>query len=368
MFFLAIRPPVKPCWFFLKGEDKLTIILGIFVFGLIIIFHELGHFTAARLSGVTVNEFTIGFGPALFSFRRNGTLFALRAIPFGGAVVMEDGSEGDQDPHTFEKAGIFKRFIIMFSGSAVNFIMGFVILFLVFYPMENVVTPVIGGFMQGFEHSGEQGLMEGDKILKINNSRVLLYNDISLFLSRGAGKPYDIVVKRHNAQVVIKNLMLEKKQYPTEGTGLYYGIRFSVKKLDFGLKLDYTWKNSLNFVRLIWISLSDLISGRAGINELSGPVGISVAISETAKQSVRQMWYFVAFLAINLSVMNLLPLPALDGGRLLFLFIELVRGRPANPKYENYIHLAGMLLLLLLLAYVTFNDIVVQFFDGGVRS
>jgi len=196
---------------------------------------------------------------------------------------------------------------------------------------------------------------------------VLLYNDVGVFLTRGEGKPYDIVVERQNKRVRIDNLDLVKKQYPSQGEGLYYGLKFAVQPSTLGMKLDYTWLSSLNFMRMIWLSLSDLISGRAGISELSGPVGISVAISETAKQSMRQMWYFVSFLAINLSVMNLLPLPALDGGRLLLLFVELVRGKPMNPKYENYIHLTGMLLLLLLLAYVTFNDIVVQFFDGGLK-
>ena len=355
-----------------------TIILAILVFSLIVIIHELGHMITAKKAGVKVEEFTIGFGPALFKKKIGETLYALRLIPLGGATIMQE-EDGAQEPNkdaepeniekkdpsrSFSKAPLFSRFIILISGSVMNFLLGFVILSIIFLQMSKVPETKIEGFMPGFEQ-GENGTFQiGDQFTSVDGYKILIYDDISVALARNAGKPHDIELLRNGAKIELRDIPLEKKTYESNGQkGMYYGFTFSMKAASFSDKLNYAWLNSVNFVRMVWVSLGDLVTGRAGAKDLTGPLGISMAISETAKYSVFNMWYLVAFITINLSIINMLPLPALDGGRLMFLLVEFVKGKPVNPRRENLVHLIGLGLFVLLFVYVTFNDIVRQFFS-----
>ncbi|MDP4109997.1 MAG: RIP metalloprotease RseP [Bacillota bacterium] len=334
------------------------------VFGLIIIVHEAGHLITAKMSGVYVHEFTIGFGPPLFKYRKGETLYAIRLIPLGGAVVLEssDTEEDKDNPRSFNNAPLKKRFLIAAAGAIMNFIFGVIILAFILFPEKYIALPVISGFMPGFTLSGEAGFQTGDRITSINGYHIYLNKDVSFALSRAEGKPVDVTVVRGGRSVKLENLPLARKEYTVNGQkGLYYGFNFLVKKATFADKCWDVWGNSVDLVRLVWLGLTELITGHVGVNEMTGPVGISVAISETAKESLVYMWYFVAFISINLAVMNLLPLPALDGGRLMFMLIELVRGKPVNPKYENYVHAAGLFAFLLLFFYVTYNDVMRNF-------
>ncbi len=342
-----------------------TVIIAIIVFGLILIVHEFGHFVTAKAYGVLVHEFAIGFGPQLLKFRKGETVYSLRLIPLGGAVYLESTNESDdENPRAFNNVSLGRRIVIASAGAIMNFIFGLIILAFLLFPGKNIAMPVISGFMPGFPLTGENGFQVGDEITSINGYHILVYGDVNFALSRGEGKPYDVTVRRDGKRVKLNDLPLEKTEYTVNGQkGMYYGFNFLVKKATVPDKLNNVWGSAINFVRLAWLGLTELISGNVGVSEMTGPVGISVAISETARKSVLDMWYLVAFISINLAFMNLLPLPALDGGRLFFMVIELIRGRPVNPKYENYVHAMGLFMFLILFFYVTYNDVVREFFS-----
>ena len=216
--------------------------------------------------------------------------------------------------------------------------------------------------------------MAGDRILSINGERIYLYSDVTLFLGRGSGAPYDLVVERNGQRVVLNDLPLELREYTENGqTVTRYGLYFELEEATLGAKLKNSWYNALDFVRLVRLSLTDLLSGAAGVKDLTGPVGIVDTITQVGSQSetvavaLENILYFGALIAVNLAVMNLLPLPALDGGRIFFLLINglwvLMFRRRIDPKYESYVHIAGLVALLALMVVVTFNDLV-RIFGG----
>lgn len=341
--------------------------LAIFVFGLMIFVHEFGHFISARIFGVTVNEFALGMGPAILKKKSRKTLYSIRLLPIGGFCAMEGEDEESSAEGALNRKPVWQRIIIISSGAIMNFVTGFVILTILMIPVNQYVTPEIDSFDEGFPYRGESMLMENDRFLKINGNRIYTNQDVSLFLARESGKPYDILVERNGKKVLIEDLDLRQKEYMTEvetesGTEVVpmmrYGLRFKTRTAGLGDKLRLAWYNAINFVRLVKISLFDILSGRAKLSELSGPVGITSVLTETAKTSMSGMWMFAALIAVNLSVMNLLPLPALDGGRLIFLLVEMIRRKPINPKYEGYVHFIGLALFMLLMIYVSYNDIL----------
>lgn len=352
----------------------LYIIIAILLFGFLIAIHEFGHFITAKAFGVRVNEFAIGMGPAIFSRQKGETLYALRVLPVGGYCAMEGEEDDSDDPRSFGKQAVWKKLIILTAGAAMNFLAGLVLILLLFSQAQAFTTPVLAGFMEGFPLQGEQGLMVGDRILSINGERIWLYSDVTMFLGRGSGAPYDLVVERNGETVVLNDLPLELREYTKNGqTVTRYGLYFAIDEATIGSKLKNSWFNAIDFVRLVRLSLTDLITGVAGVKDLTGPVGIVDTITEVGNQSetlsvaVKNILYFGALIAVNLAVMNLLPLPALDGGRIFFLLINglwfLLFRRRIDPKYESYVHVAGLMALLALMAVVTFNDFV-RIFGG----
>lgn len=352
----------------------LYIIIAILLFGFLIAIHEFGHFITAKAFGVRVNEFAIGMGPAIFSRQKGETLYALRVFPVGGYCAMEGEEDDSDDPRSFGKQAVWKKLIILTAGAAMNFLAGLALILLLFSRAQAFTTPVLTGFMEGFPLEGEQGLMAGDRILSINGERIWLYSDVTLFLGRGSGEPYDLVVERNGARVELNDLPLELREYTENGqTVKRYGLYFAIEEATLGAKLKNSWYNAIDFVRLVRISLTDLLTGAAGVKDLTGPVGIVDTITEVGNQSetlamaVENILYFGALIAVNLAVMNLLPLPALDGGRIFFLLMNglwfaLFRRR-IDPKYESYVHVAGLVALLALMAVVTFNDLA-RIFGG----
>ncbi len=352
------------------------IILAIIAFGVLIIVHELGHFVAARACGVRVIEFSLGMGPLLLKKQGRETLYSLRALPLGGFCAME-GEDGDSDdPRSFAAQPPWKRVIILVAGAAMNFVVGFLLVLVVFSQAEGYSAPTIDSFMDGCPYQGENMLMEGDTFYKIDGHRTYFFSDISEYLARSGSDYHDIVVVRGGEKVELSNFRMTPVEYPTAngGTELKYGVygRFEEKTLASSLK--YSWYCSLDFVRLVWRSLGDLVTGSVGVRELSGVVGIvdmvnEVATQEAAKTSVfdalLDVAYLFALIAVNLAVMNLLPIPALDGGRVFALIItaliERVSHRKVNPKYEGYIHSAGFILLMGLMVLVMINDVVKLF-------
>ena len=354
----------------------MSVLFAILLFSFLIFIHELGHFLAAKLSGVQVNEFALFMGPAIFKKQIGETLYSVRTIPIGGYCAMEGEDTDTDNPRSFQKAALWKRLIILVAGAAMNFVAGVLLLGVVYAPAQQFVVPVIASFDEGCvleAKEGDFGFKVGDRILEIDGEKVYTSSDFSLLLSLNPGEIHDIRLERNGEVVSLEGFNLVKSQFPdgNGGTSLRYGFSFSLVDATSANKLDYVWKTTLNTVRTVRLSLQMLLTGEAGFSDLGGPVMIVDQMNEVAQASptaldaLLNMLYFGAFIAINLAVMNLLPIPALDGGRVAGLLItgaiEAVTRKKLDPKYEGYIHGAGMMLLLALMAMIMFKDIFVIF-------
>ena len=357
----------------------MSVIFAIFLFSVLIFVHELGHFTAAKLSGVQVNEFSMFMGPAIWKKQVGETLYAIRCIPIGGYCAMEGEDGGSDNPRSFDKAAWWKRLIILAAGAAMNFLIGVVLMVIVVLmvsvclPGKQTAVPVIASFEDYATVNGENGLQAGDRIVEVDGEKLYSYSDFSMILSLNPGDVHDITVRRNGEKVVLKDFLLEKHEITLENgsTGLRYGINFTLSTPNFWEKLGMAWNQSLDTVRMVRLSLQMLLGGKVGIKDMSGPVGIVSEMSKVAAASdskvtaLLNMLYFGGFIAINLAVMNLLPIPALDGGRIVCLLItvvvEAITKKKINPKYEGYLHGAGMILLLTLMAIIMFKDVIFLF-------
>ena len=338
----------------------LQIILAILAFGMLVIVHEFGHFITAKRGGVQVNEFWIGMGPTLLKKEHNGTLYCLKALPFGGACVMEgENSESDND-HAFGKASLPRRMLIVAAGALMNFLVGFLIVLAVIQPNGpngGYIVSTIDSIDPASTAAAEGGLQAGDEILEVDGYNILLRSDFEMALSRGMDTTYEVVVRRDGEKVTLPAVVLEATIEGEDGRKMI-GLTFTEQPDSIGMHVNMAVRTSLNYARLVWVSLGMLVSGQVGVDQLSGPVGVASVMATTASYSISAFLQLVAFISINLGVMNLLPLPALDGGRLVFLIIEGIRRKPVPAKYEGYIHAAGLMLLLALMVYVTGQDIV----------
>lgn len=351
----------------------MSVLFAIALFSFLIVIHELGHFVAAKLSGVQVNEFSIFMGPALWKKEKGETLYSLRLIPIGGYCAMEGEDGGSDNPRSFEKAAWWKRLLILIAGAAMNFLVGVLLMVIVSLPVQRAVVPVISSFEEYATLNGAEGLREGDRIVEVDGERIYTQSDFSLLLNLHPGDIHDLVVERDGREVTLHNLLMEKHAVTDEtgNTRMAYGLNFTIADFGLGDRLSYGWMRSLDSVRLVRLSLQMLISGQAGLSDMSGPVGIVQQMSVVANASPSRfaalinLLYFGGFIAINLAVMNLLPIPALDGGRVLGLLlttaVEGITHKKIDPKYEGYLHGTGMLLLLGLMALIMFKDIFVLF-------
>lgn len=350
----------------------LYILLAILIFGILIGVHEWGHFIMARLCGVKVLEFSMGMGPLLWQREsKKGTLISLRALPIGGFCAME-GEDGDsEDPQAFTNAVVWKRFLILVAGAAMNFVVGVILVVLCFSQVEGFVSPTITSFMDGCPYESADGLHEGDVFYKINGERIYFSSDVSTYLARRTGDTSDIVVIRDGKKVCFDDYALVPVEYIDEETGetvMKYGFYFSDYQTGVGARLKYSWYCAMDFVRVVRLGLTELITGSARINQMTGVVGIVDMIADvgtsspTVYDALLNIAYLAAFIAVNLAVMNLLPIPALDGGRIFFLLVtwvlEKLLRRKIQPKYEAFIHTAGLVALMGLMVFVMYNDIV----------
>ena len=337
----------------------MTIVLAILAFAVMILVHEGGHFAAAKLCGVRVTEFALGLGPAILEKQVGETTYAVRALPFGGQCVMEgEDEETSDDPRAFLNARPWKRAVILVAGVAMNFVMGFIIMLCLYAPAQGFVTPTVDAFMEKFTGGGENGIREGDTLLEIDGYNIYLSSDISTALSKGRDDYYDVWLSRDGERIHLTDVHIAPQEYELNGeTVSYYGFYLRAVDATPGMTLKVTWHSCVNVVRLVIESLKQLFTGAVKITDLSGPVGITATMSDAAKQDMSNFWYLVALISINLAVMNLMPIPALDGARLLFVFYEMIFRHPANRKVEGYIHAAGLILLLLLMVFVAFHDI-----------
>ena len=344
------------------------ILIAILMFGFLIFIHELGHFVSAKLLDVQVNEFAICMGPVLWQKKKGETTYSLRAIPIGGFCAMEGEDEESDNPRAFPQKSWWRRLIILAAGSFMNYLAGFLAIVLLYTGASSYSAPIITDFFEGCPLEASDGLQVGDELYKIDGRRVYLYSDVGTLLSRNKTGVYDVVVKRNGELVELPDFSMKPQLYDVDGVQQYkYGLYFGYEEKTVGTVLKNTWYTALDFARLAWMSLGDLVSGLVSVNDMSGPVGVVSAIAQTGESAattadgILNVLYLGAFIAVNLAVMNMLPLPALDGGRAFLLLVNTVftaiTKKKIPSKYEGYIHAAGMILLLAFMAFITFKDI-----------
>lgn len=345
------------------------ILAAILVLGVLIAVHELGHFMAAKACGVRVNEFSIGMGPALWKKQKGETQYSLRLFPVGGFCAMEGEEEDSDDPTALNNQGFWAKLLIFAAGAAMNFIAGLLIILVLYADAQAFYVPVVAGFADGCPLESADGLQEGDRLLRIDGEKVYVYSDISLLMGLNKTGAFDLQIERNGEVITLRDFTMERREYTDQNGKAYtgYGLYFGAEEATLGRKLSYSWNNAMDFARLVRLSLQMLVTGQAGVKDLSGPVGIVSTMTQVGEQAattraaVENIAYLAALIAVNLAVMNLLPLPALDGGKIFFLVINAVSmqlfKKQIPAKYENYIHFAGLILLLALMAVITFSDV-----------
>ncbi len=347
----------------------LYILLAILLFGVLIAIHEFGHFFTAKLLGVKVNEFSIGMGPQLWSKQRGETLYSLRALPIGGYCAMEGEDEDTGDPRAFTRQPGWKKIIILCAGSFMNFLLGVIITVALFLGVSQVRAPVVTEFAPEFQCIGEDGLMAGDRLLSIDGHGIWEYSDVQTYLSRNDGNGVELVVERDGKKIDLGLVPMYRMDYTYEGqTNHGFGLIFgAIEDLTVPQRIGQGAAQAVNFVRMVWMSLGDLVTGRVSVDQLSGVIGVVDIVSKvgadsnTVAEGVMNVFYFMALIAVNLAVMNMLPIPALDGGRVFFVLLNgllwLICRRRIPEKYEGYVHAAAFVLLMALMLLIAFHDV-----------
>ena len=340
----------------------MTLIIFILVLGAIIFVHELGHFIFAKLMGVYVYEFALGMGPKILSKKGKETEYCLRLIPIGGFCSMA-GEEVDEEQikvpkkRRLQAKKPWQRFLIMFFGPGFNFIFAIIIIFLVALFSGSSYKPIIGDVTKKYP-AAIAGLEKNDLITKIDNNKISTIDDVSLYLIlTDHKKPTKITVDRDGEEYTYS--VKAKKKVKKGNTTYVYGITLNTKK-EYGFlnSIKYTFVKTCSLFKQMWITITNLFTGGISLNQLSGPVGIYSIVGEQSKAGITSILLLMAFLSINVGFINLIPLPAFDGGHILFIVIEKIKGSPVSPKVENMIHTVGLFLLMALMVYITFNDIL----------
>ena len=341
-------------------QTVINILITLLVFGVLILAHESGHFFVAKAFKVKVNEFSIGMGPAVFKKQGKSTLYSIRALPIGGYVQM-DGEDGEgTDSNSFNKKPYWQRFLILVIGAVMNILLGFILICIINSQSELVPTTVVAQFDDN-SVSNSSGLMADDKIVKINNYGVNSYLDITYALASASAEPVSITVERNGTTIVLSDVSFPVIQDDNLGECFQPDFRvYGVKPTFIGnLKYSFDWTISIS--KSIYSFFGTLFTGKADFNQVSGPVGTTTAIGESTKLGIDSLLLIVALISINLGIVNLLPFPALDGGRILLLAIESVRRKPLSQKIEYGINAAGLILLLGLMLVITVKDIIKLF-------
>ena len=367
----------------------ITFVASVLIFGAVIAIHEFGHFSAAKLSGIQVNEYSIGMGPALFKKIVGGTQYTLRLLPIGGYVAMEGegspesnaaqrerdaaGGEAEEEDDLeswnpipperrtgipFPEAAIWKRAIVMAAGPLMNFVLGFAVLLgLIALRSDPIASRVIYSIADG-ALCGQTGLQAGDEVVAVNGRRCFIANDILYELVRTQNTQADFTVRRDGKLVQLPGVQFDT--YTDESGNTRMNIGFTVYALEKtpANVLKETVNSELYYGRIIFTSLVDLLRGRESINNLSGPVGIVSAISQAASYGITDVLELLVLITVNLGVLNLLPVPALDGGRLVFLAVEAVIRRPVSERVQESLTLATFILLFGLIIFATYNDVL----------
>lgn len=365
----------------------ITILAALFVFSAVIAIHEFGHFTVAKLCGIQVNEFSIGMGPALWKKIYKGTQYSLRALPVGGYVALEgeespesqqaqtarDAREADAEPEEPEQnpvppaqrtgiplneAPVWQRALVMVAGAVMNFVLGFVVLVILIAAQNEPITSKTIYAIQDGALCGQTGLQAGDTILAVNGRRCFVANDMLYELVRTEAYRADFTVLRDGKKVELPDVQFDTWQDENGQTHMSIGFTvYGIEKTP-GNVLKEAGNSVLYYGRIVFTSLADLLRGRESINNLSGPVGIVTAIGQAASYGWQDLLELLALITINLGIFNLLPFPALDGGKVVFLLIEGITGRAVPEKLQGSLTVAAFALLFGLMLFATYNDIL----------
>lgn len=351
----------------------LFILIAILIFGFLIFIHEFGHFITAKLCGVRVNEFAINMGPRLFGWKKGETQYSFRLIPIGGYCAME-GEDGDSDdPRSFSNAKWWKRLIILCAGAFMNLLTGFLVMAFLYGFVYQMRTPKITSVEPGSSLAGK--VQPGDELYSFDGKRLYLQDDYYLLEGRYDPSDFELVVLRNGEKVKFSHFSMEKREFPDKDGNpeLRYGFTFGAQEEQSFVNANkFAALQCVDFTRMVWYGLQDLFTGRAGVKDMGGAVQVVDVIVQGGKEASKEnrtadgiyyALYIGAFIAVNLAVMNMLPIPALDGGRVLFLLIgtlyTAITKKKINPKYEAWIHGVTMILLLGLMAFLFFKDIYV---------
>ena len=359
----------------------ITFAAALLIFGAVIAIHEFGHFAVAKLCGVQVNEFSIGMGPTLIKTYRKGTQYTLRLLPVGGFVALEgeespeseqaEGGSGDDDgpdipPEVLaqrtgkplNEAAVWQRMLVMAAGAVMNFVLGFVVLLLLISLRSEPITSKVIYAVEDNALCGQTGLQAGDEIVAVNGRRCFVANDILYELVRTEQYRARFTVKRDGQKVELPDVQFDTWQDDDGQTHMSLGFTvYGIPKTPLHV-LSEAWNSTLYYGRIVFTSLTDLVRGRESINNLSGPVGIVTAIGQAASYGWQDLLELLALITINLGVFNLLPFPALDGGKVVFLIIEGVTGHAVPEKLQSWLTIAAFALLFGLMLFATYNDII----------
>ena len=341
------------------------ILLAIILFGFIVFFHELGHFLLAKKNGIDVDEFAVGMGPALFQKKYRGTVYSIRILPIGGFCAMGEDEEASDSPNNFNKKSVWARISVIAAGPIFNFILAWVFSVILIF-MTGYDEPVVGAVEEGYP-AYEAGLRPGDRITEMGGKNIHIFREISAYLQFHPGENVSLTYERDGKEtsVTLAPEYDEELGYARVGLG-----SAGYTRADLLPAFSYGTYEVKYWIQVTIDSLRMLVTGQIGVDQLSGPVGIVDVVDDAYQQSrsygvlvvTAQMLNLAILLSANLGVMNLLPLPALDGGRLVFLFVEAVRKKRVPPEKEGYVHFAGIVLLMILMVVVMYNDIQRVFF------
>lgn len=337
----------------------LYLLLTLLLLGVLVFLHEGGHFLLARLNGITVNEFAIGMGPKIFSrvSKKSGIRYSIRAFPIGGFVSMAGEDEASDDVNAFCNKNVWRRISTVLAGPVTNILVGFIgmlVLVLLTVPASNIVAV----FSENAT-SSECGLQVEDKIIAVNGVKTHTGNEVAYEITYQGDEPLDITVIRNGETIVLEDVSFPKVEESGVVLGTldfqFWGVGEGDK--NFGLIISHTFWRTYSTAKMVWDSLADLVTGRFGLDAVSGPIGMTELVGSALASGWESLLYLWVIISVNLGVMNLLPLPALDGGRLIFLLWEAVTRKPVNKNVEAYINAAGLLILMAFMLIITFKDI-----------
>lgn len=337
----------------------LYLLLTLLLLGVLVFLHEGGHFLVARLNKITVNEFAIGMGPKIFSWvsKISGIRYSLRVFPIGGYVSMAGEDEASDDVNAFCNKNVWQRISTVLAGPVTNVLVGFIgmlVLVMLTVPASNIVAAFLDD-----ASSDDYGLQINDKIVAVNGVKTHTGNEVAYEITYQGDAPVDITVIRDGETLVLEDVafpMVEEQGVVLGSLDFqFFGVGEGDK--DFGLILSHTFWRTYSTAKMVWDSLADLVTGRFGLDAVSGPIGMTELVGSALATGWESLLYLWVIISVNLGVMNLLPLPALDGGRLIFLLWEAITRRPVNKKVEAYINAAGLLILMAFMFLITFKDI-----------